>query len=743
MTLRTRGKEPFTRAAILVLALGTLLAAAGGCGRPTGKGMPRQQRPSAIGRAEPDTLPSPTMEEIVAAWPYFPHAPYAQAGFNHLTLPFRTDTNAPHAREEARAFAFLLSNALDWVPGNYCARHAYFVFKRARPEMLALEQAYDGQMLARQVQRWRATHAIGGEIRKAPGGYVGQLQIFDKAGQLSLTQAYTEPRSYFDLLGDMCDACSRHVGHEPTPALSAHFRLPRCTKAESLWDLGAAAFQEERTAEEFQCYRPILERDPQFAEVRYWIANQSYWQNNDWARYQQEKEKCLGAYLTEAVLSDYEVTRANVATYARFVDAAQALVGSNAPGVVEWRIRAASDRGDIPPELLVRGLATAARYPNANGLLGLLGNLMYGPPHGGADADLAVALALTQLGSPYLRGSSDQDRRIVGKLSQALTALGREDIATAFAHANAKAYLEDGDVEHGRTSLTQLAAACRSMRQFETAIRVCLTAVSTMKGSGQDIQDALLQAAVCAAFVGDTGTFDTLDGRIRTLTNDSFKRYLLDGYRQLLAGKPVDFGQLRCCLTADPLCRREAAILLAEADLARGTTNECGHVVALLARCPNDRELWVLFDAYDRKHPRREAGLFYESLAWLHPESAWVAQAVKDYRARAKVAAAPDPADYEDLLKTLAPAAHIVFRALPAGEALTRPIPPGGIALVARQLVAGGEKQRARDLVNRYHSYAYHSDENGGHPLRVYCSHLLHVLNLTERAGAAAPRLSP
>ena len=56
------------------------------------------------------------------------------------------------------------------------------------------------------------------------------------------------------------------VDRPPSEKLAAYLHQPRCAHAESLVTLGEAAFVEERSPEEFDKYRRILDADPDFAE---------------------------------------------------------------------------------------------------------------------------------------------------------------------------------------------------------------------------------------------------------------------------------------------------------------------------------------------------------------------------------------------------------------------------------------------------------------------------------------------
>ncbi len=98
-------------------------------------------------------------------FPAFSHAPFESAGFNALMLPFifsSPDQSADPA--VTYAFSFLFSGDLDWAPGSYCARHAFFVFRRDRELMQPMARHYEASQIAELIDGWKVTHAIGGRL---------------------------------------------------------------------------------------------------------------------------------------------------------------------------------------------------------------------------------------------------------------------------------------------------------------------------------------------------------------------------------------------------------------------------------------------------------------------------------------------------------------------------------------------------------------------------------------------------
>src|SRR5206468_4090565 len=91
-------------------------------------------------------------KQVTAMLPAFKHVPFDKGGFSAIDLPFRySDPSSLGNADEANAFAFLLSNALDWAPGCYCSRHAYFVFKRSMEELEPMREEYNHGVIAAHV----------------------------------------------------------------------------------------------------------------------------------------------------------------------------------------------------------------------------------------------------------------------------------------------------------------------------------------------------------------------------------------------------------------------------------------------------------------------------------------------------------------------------------------------------------------------------------------------------------------
>jgi len=389
------------------------------------------------------------LDELAILFPAFQHEPFETSGFNHLTLPFlyvSTDRDADP--NEALAFSFLLSNSLDWAPGNYCTRHAYFTFKRARRYMMPLSMEYDRQTIAEAIDDWDATHAVGGTLRKVRGRYAGELNIYDRSKKVICRKVYAAPRDYFQLLGDMAVDAIGFFGHKASPALVEHLHRKRCEHYQSLIDLGKAAFAPEKTPEEFGLYEKILARDPGFADVRYWYANQRRWHDGGYARYKAECAKVLDTYPYLAALVEFNVADTKDAALGprirQWLEEAEALAGADAPALVLRRMEEIKSRGQATHEELQQAVRTAARYPNEYWLLWYTATTLQRGADLGADCDLAAPMFIAALRNRYLTGTGDKSHALK-RLGLALFWLGRDNLCAELMAGHCLNLLKKGE----------------------------------------------------------------------------------------------------------------------------------------------------------------------------------------------------------------------------------------------------------------------------------------------------------
>ena len=413
MARRTLLRRRPAAAAILAATL-TTAARADGPAAPA----PAATRPApaaalfALASVPPAPLPTPA--ELARRWTAFRHADQATAGFNAVSLPFHyVDPDHLGDPAEADAFAFLLSGDLDWSPGCYCARHAYFVFKTdaaAVAATVADGDEYHPAAVARLVSRWRATAAVGGSITRSAGGYAGVLAICDRAGRVVHRRAFPTPQSFFGLLGDCSAEALAFFGPPPSPALVRFLHERRCADG-SIRPLGAAAHLRRGSPDDLDAFANILDHDPGFAEVRYWVGNQAGWAGLSEVERTHQYALSLDARVSPEGL---RTMRPNLlppdlrSHVLQWESAVAALAGPDTPGLIITRIGDATrERSVMSAADRAGALATAARYPNKYYLLeDLSGALCTGPM--AHDLDVAAGVGLAALASGEMTGDGSK-----------------------------------------------------------------------------------------------------------------------------------------------------------------------------------------------------------------------------------------------------------------------------------------------------------------------------------------------
>ncbi len=569
-----------------------------------------------------------TADSVGRMFPAFHHAPVESAGFNPLALPFRyADPDGVGDPAEANALAFLLSDALDWGPGNYSSRHAYFVFDRARPLMAKLVHGYQSEIIASAIDDWSATHAVGGQLTRTKAGCTGTLEIFDRAGGLEFQRQYVEPRPYFTLLGDMAVAALAHFGPAPSVELAALLHEPRCRHPESIVRLGLAAFQPSRAESTFGLYAQILQDDPAFAEVRYWWANQRAWEIDDDPDRAREVGRSLHDRLTPSALATFDPGHcrdaALAAEYPAWLDHAERLAGPDAPLVLQGRLNADLQAQRFDPDLCRRALATASRLPNGRNLTDALAHVLSNNPAGPNDADLSASLFADGISCRFLDAVGDWHWQWTG-IGFAMEQLGRPNIAAA-------AFEAAGPADDGSGMALRESILCNAGR-FADAVKLFMA--SGVMPHDQVGVEAARWAAVAAATTRDGAAL----ARIRHEFGDLFGQdgfdAVLDAYLSVTRGVAVNPALLlprRGLQVTPPLL-----VLATQVDRSVEHGQFQGPCWSLVNLQPGGRLNWVLYDQYERQAPTNQYGPdFYDALAWLYPDDPWVRSAVTDYRARA------------------------------------------------------------------------------------------------------------
>ncbi len=576
-----------------------------------------QLRPAELTRYFPAFKPSPSTNE-----------------YSHFVLPF-TGGPTEDDKLKAYAFSFLLSNALDWGPGNYCSRHAYFTFKRSGLSIVDAGQTLHPSALKALAKRWSPTHFVGGEIRAGTNGFTGVLKVLDLDGVLLKAVPYDTPRPYFALLGDMSVDALQTLGYRPSPSLVAHLHIPRCKDEALLVELGRAAFADERSDGEFDIYKRILVQEPDFAEVRYWWANQSHWVTGDSEFYRREMVRSMRSYITKTGLEDVELSADDdkdpTFNYDTLIRETERLVGSKVP--VSWlvRFRASRDRRQACSINEAKAATdVAAAYPNN---FKLLSSLMAADRYGlwRGDFSMIGGISLAKLQSRNLP-SSYAVNEAAYKLGLAARELGYDHIAAEMLYPLTMMALSRGETNDVCNYGYRLAQVLQDMGQYEQSFELGVLVVNA--SDPDSLSFNLLNAVMSGLIAGKT---NEVDGLIRK-TGSDFPAWpkntkLLKAYLALAKGDTAPAIALTHEEPATPddaMVRQglQRLLLYAQLDLQQGRMELRQTIRAAHCLSPHARPLWILVDAYDRLDPRPEDEGFYEALGWLHNYDPWVKEAL-------------------------------------------------------------------------------------------------------------------
>ncbi len=699
------------------LLLGFVTAnAAGQESRPATKPADTPKVIFPLAQVPKQPIPKYTRKQLVKMWPAFEHAPFKTAGFNHLSLPLRfISLDGTGNPVEGNAFAFLLSDMLDWTPGNYCARHAYFVFKSSRKEMKPFLRQYDRRVIKKLVREWFATHAVGGVLIQSKKGYSGILEIYDDNGRLVHKKDYRKHRKFFDLLGDMCVDAMRFFGHEPSAEMTELVHFPQCEHRESLIDLGNAAFLRRLSPEAFSLYEKILQRDPEFVNVRDWWSNQA-----GWADYGRSEKKNVDRIPPKHVNARYKQLHSS----------APEVTGPYSPSFLHKSLESVTDgKTELTPDLLARAMPMASKYPNEFRMLYELGDTYY---QSIGDNDMAASVFLTAMRNRFLV-AIDHKKSVKQGFALAVMRVGRNDVAARVLFPLMKRLNRSGGPKRAATTARWLATALKQMQRYPEALKAYEFAVKGMK-KGHQRNQALAEMGVAAAMAGRLDKLNDIirDYRVEIAT---LKRvYVLEAYRDSLMGKEIDLKAFLHKTMAEAQGRPWETKMCAlrfyfQQAVMDGVPHFRNEIRRRVQADFHDRSFQILFHLYEKMAPREDSANFYEALDWLHGEDPWVIQAMEHYRQRSTARKLTTDEELAEYFKDFEPMYWPKADPSRRDQAIQviRSIPPGAVTVVVRDLIAEGDLDRAEELTRRYLNIAVN-----------YCysvrSHAYHLLNKVKQA---------
>lgn len=584
-----------------------------------------QDKDTGLKVLQPLTVENTSLAEMARRYPQFKHAPFEESGINPLILPFRDESigDSPSS-EDSLAFSFLVSWDMDYAPENFCSRHAYFIFKRSEKACRFLIHRYDPMLIKALMNRWNSSHAIGGSIRKTDGGYTGSVVVFDKNGATIATEKFDTPKPYHELLGDTSVAAMKILGCNPRQEIVDYLHQPRCKNPSSLTLLGKAAFAEEKTDEEFGLYQKILNQDPDFAEVRYWYGNQSWWNNRDPQEYKLELERTLDCRLIPNALNVYNInSRSNIeikTKYYRWKDQAYSIFGEDSPTIIQMNLAQAAIAGKPDFLLMKDAIDVAGKYPN-NGDLTDDTATAAAYAVGGYNKSMAASIQLAKTQSRYIPAIGQT--RAINAAARAMNEIGNT--------ADALATIQNTDVDdYDYTSDAPMAILTQAGR-FQDVIKF----YQDNRKRKITTSNITHHIALCAAIVGDIDTLRDVLARYQNFfasdkTLTVFQEYL----RELEhPDQPMTFDTRKIQRVS---IERLSDILLlyVNRDMEARGGRQLGKVATQMTLWnPNSRLAWVLEDQYMRQNPSPARTFFYDTLEFLHDDDPWVKQAVARWRA--------------------------------------------------------------------------------------------------------------
>jgi hypothetical protein len=665
-----------------------------------------------LARAAPQPLRKYTLDEVAARFPYFKHAPFDSAGYNQCSLPMHyEDRGGDGDANEAMAMSHLLSYALDWGDGCYCSRHAYFIFKRSAKSMPALMKKYDPKLVSALVRDWGASHGVGGKLIRLKDGYAGELTVFNRDGKVVKEVRYDKPREFFELFGDMCvDGITFLSGSAPTPELAKHLHVPQCKNRRSLIDLGKAAFVEERSEAEWAIYEGILKRDPGFASVRYWRANQKWWQDEDDRAKSLETARSLDSYITLSALEDWNAglcpDKDLAAKAPQWTRQAEEMAGKDSMFVVQRQLGQAISDKKISPEMQKKAVAAGRKYPNDYTYLLTLSrsfDVGYDLP---VDVEMSLSILIAALRNDYLPGSGWKGGAI-RRFSINAWSVGLYDLCVDILTPYARANLDKNSVDSVAWDAQMLGEALYEMGRFDESWKWHRVAFLNRPEGSDEAVKALIGEASAAAHAGRRDVVEQILRDHRGLLERKKAVGLIQGCLDVMDGKPLDEKSLWVVkVPGDRWLRDYMMTLQVEAEILHNVGDQMQSLMEkdFAQWEPRRRSFLILCHDVFRQRPEKAPDSFYYMISCIRPDDPWARSAVAEWKKWDKPSNLPDPAKIMQELKDYPPMEWLVPDRTQRSRAgnLFYKYPIGTFESAILQLIRSGKLDEARELSQRF-----------------------------------------
>jgi len=663
-----------------------------------------------LAKAPPQPLRHYTLDELEEMFPAFKHEPFDSAGYNHFSLPIHYEDRAGDGdANEAMAMSFLLSSALDWGDGCYCSRHAFFIFKRSAEYMPALMKKYDPKLVGYLVTDWQASHGVGGKLIRCKDGYAGVLTIFDRKGKTVKEVSYDKPREFFDLLGDMAVDAISFLSTKPNEALVKHLHVKQCKHRQSLIDLGKAAFVKERSDQEWAIYNGILKRDPDFALVRYWRANQSWWQNRDHAAKALDVAKSLNSHINLQAFQDFRAAycsdKALAAKYSQWCKRAEELAGPDSMFVIGRRLGKAVKNFKISPELLKKATAVGERYPNHLYYLNTLAKAYYFGGELPVDLDMAISILVAALQNDYLTGIGNKDTVVIS-LAHVARSLGYYDLCVDLATPVALGKWKENPRRPVDWDARMLGDALFQMGRFDESWQWYRRSFKARPERTPDAALSLIGGAAAAAHAGRKDIIEQILRDRRDVLQVINAVGLVEGYLDVLEGRPVNTKAIwSISKKMDHRPEQQILMLEVQSNLLQHRKGKTLGVEPNWHRYdPRCRSMLILCHEVFCQDPDNAPRSFYEMLQLLYPDDPWAQKAVARWRGWNNKSPRPDP---DQLIKDLANyPPELSPKTIPTLKAqaskLIRNYRAGTFPCAIRQLISAKQFDKAMELALRH-----------------------------------------